>query len=289
VIKGLVINRFGDEGILLNSGNATNNVVKGNFIGTNVSGTSALPNGLGVEINNAPDNTIGGSRPAARNLISGNDSDGVEIVNAVATDNAVLGNLIGTDKEGTEKLGNVGSGVSVGCDGCDDNIVGGTLPDTANTIAFNGNDGVTVHILTSDTSVSILRNSIFSNGDLGIDLDDDGVTPNDLGDGDTGPNGLQNYPVLSSAENAGGKTTIEGVLNSKPNETFKVRFFSNPSGTNEGEKYIGAKSITTNLNGNGSFTFKPENKVPVGDRVTATVTRNSTGDTSEFSAPEEVG
>jgi hypothetical protein len=137
------------------------------------------------------------------------------------------------------------------------------------------------------TGESILRNSIFSNEDLGIDLDNDGVTPNDLGDGDTGTNNLQNYPVLSSAENAGGDTTIEGALNSKPNETFMVRFFSNPSG-NEGKKYIGAKSVTTNLNGNVAFTFKPANKVPVGHRVTATVTRNSTNDTSEFSAPEEV-
>ena len=287
VIKGLVINRFGEEGILINSSHATNNAVKGNFIGTNVSGTSALPNLLGIEINNAPDNTIGGSRPAARNLISGNDSDGVQFVNALARDNAVLGNLIGTDKEGTGDLGNAGSGVIdfPGCVVCDDNIVGGTLPDTANTIAFNDNDGVTVH---AGDRNSILRNSIFSNGDLGIDLTDDGVTPNDLGDGDSGPNDLQNYPVLSSAENAGGDTTIEGVLNSKPNETFKVRFFSNPSGTDEGKKYIGAKSVTTNLNGNASFTFEPANEVPVGRTITATATRNTTDDTSEFSAPEEV-
>jgi hypothetical protein len=114
-----------------------------------------------------------------------------------------------------------------------------------------------------------------------------GPTPNDLADGDTGPNNLQNFPILSSAENSGGETTIEGILNSKPNQTFKVRFFSNPSG-NEGKKYIGAKSVTTNLNGNASFTFKPENQVPAGRTITATATRNSTGETPEFSAPEEV-
>jgi hypothetical protein len=79
------------------------------------------------------------------------------------------------------------------------------------------------------------------------------------------------------------------MLDSTPDETFKIRFFSNPAGDPlEGKKYIGAKSVTTNAAGNGSFTFKPENQVPAGQTITATATRNSTGDTSEFSTPEEV-
>jgi hypothetical protein len=85
-----------------------------------------------------------------------------------------------------------------------------------------------------------------------------------------------------------GETTVEGALNSLSNRIFRIRFFSNPSGS-EGKKYIGAKSNgTTNANGNVSFAFKPENKVPAGQTVTATATRGSTGDTSEFSGPEEV-
>ena len=72
------------------------------------------------------------------------------------------------------------------------------------------------------------------------------------------------------------------------NRTFRVRFFSNPSGS-EGKKYIGAKNVTTNAGGStDTFTFEPENKVPAGQTITATATRNSTGDTSEFSGQEEV-
>jgi titin len=94
---------------------------------------------------------------------------------------------------------------------------------------------------------------------------------------------------MGLAENSGGETTIQGTLDSMPNETFKIRFFSNPTGDPlEGKKYIGAKSVTTDASGDGSFTFKPDNQVPAGQTITATATRNSTGDTSEFSATEEV-
>jgi CSLREA domain-containing protein len=292
VIKGLAINLFGGNSISIGypGEDTEDNRVVGNFIGTDSSGTLDRGNGAGVALISDPGtagNTVGGSRPAGRNLISGNDMSGVLIVGA--RDNAIFGNLIGTSKNGTDALGNSGDGVYMfaGQGGAVDNIVGGTLPETANTIAFNGEDGVQV---TNNTSIgnSILRNSIFSNDGLGMNLDDDGETPNDPDDEDTGPNNLQNKPNLTSAENSGNQTTVKGDLNSEPNETFKVRFFSNPSG-NEGKKYIGAKSVTTNANGNtGTFTFKPENKVPTGQNLTATATRYSTGDTSEFAGSEEV-
>ena len=82
---------------------------------------------------------------------------------------------------------------------------------------------------------------------------------------------------------------VGGSLNSRPNQKFKIRFFSNSPGGSEGEKYIGAKNVATDANGNtGAFSFKPENKVPAVRTITATATRTSTGDTSEFSATEEV-
>jgi CSLREA domain-containing protein len=292
VIKGLVINRFGGNSISIGypGFEVRNNKVVGNFIGTDPSGLMARPNGAGVALISDPgtsDNTIGGSRPAGRNLISGNDLSGVLIVGG--RDNAIFGNLIGTAKNGTDALGNSGDGVRMfaGQGGATENIVGGTLPDTANTIAFNGEDGVQVE---NDTSVGngILRNSIYSNDEQGIDLGNDGATANDEDDLDPGPNNLQNKPDLTSAENSGGETTVEGTLNSLSNRNFRVRFYSNPSG-NEGKKYIGAKSnVKTKANGNISFTFKPENKVPAGRTITATATRGSTGDTSEFSGSEVV-
>ncbi len=304
-IKGLVINRFGSNGIDVGGfgSNAHGTRVVGNFIGTDPSGTLDRGNdGRGVVIysEGTSGNTVGSGRVEGRNLISGNGSGGVGIFSQAA-DNAVLGNLIGTKKNGTGALTNAGSGVEI--DGnSSDNLVGGTLPGDANTIAFNSGDGVTVghwNDFTQDpddtsTGNSIARNSIFENA-LGIDLVGGseigfGTTANDDDDPDDGPNNLQNKPNLTSAQNSGPTTTIKGSLNSEPDETFRLRFYSNPpSGGAEGKKYIGQKSVSTNANGNtGSFTFIPENKVGAGQSVTATATRNSTGDTSEFSTARVV-
>jgi CSLREA domain-containing protein len=303
VVKGLAINRFRGIGLQIGgpAADARDNRVVGNFIGTDPGGTQDLGNnGRGVVIfsEGTSDNTIGGSRPAGRNLISGNQGGGVGIFSR-SSDNAVQGNLIGTKKDGRGVLTNAGNGVLID-GGASDNLVGGTLSGTANTIAFNGGDGVTIghedeFMVGLDTSTgnSILRNSIFENA-LGIDLVGGnetgfGTTANDDGDDDEGPNNLQNKPDLTSAENAGGETTVKGDLNSTPDETFKVRFFSNPpTGGAEGKKYIGAKSVTTNANGNDSFSFSPTQKVPKLHGITATATRYSTGDTSEFSTARVV-
>jgi hypothetical protein len=145
------------------------------------------------------------------------------------------------------------------------------------------------------TGNSILRNSMFSNDRAGIDLGGDSTTPNDPGDADAGPNNLQNKPRIGLAENSGGESTVQGILDSTPNKTFKILFFSNPAADPlegktqiKGTEYIGAKSVTTDASGNDFFTFNPDNQVPAGRTITATATRNSTGDTSEFSATEEV-
>ena len=195
----------------------------------------------------------------------------------------MLGNLVGTKKDGTTALANANAGVSINSGS--KNTVSG------NTIAFNGSDGVSINdvdsIPNNTNGNSVLSNSIFSNGELGIDLDLDGLDPNDVGDADTGPNGLQNKPVLSVAKTVSGKTTIKGNLNSHPNETYAIQLFSNPSGANEGSKLIAQTNITTDGSGNRSFTFLPA-RVAVGRNITATATRNSTSDTSEFSSPRKV-
>jgi hypothetical protein len=155
-------------------------------------------------------------------------------------------------------------------------------------VAFNGNDGVDI---ASGAGNAISRNSIFSNGGLGIDLaggfeDAAGNTANDPGDLDAGANGLQNKPILSSAKTVSGKTTITGKLNSAREVGFVVQFFSNPSG-NEGKKFVGQKIVVTDTNGNASFAFSPATAVPVGQTVTATA-KGRGSDTSEFSAPKTV-
>ncbi len=132
-------NRF--DGVLINTsqGMATDNVVEGNYIGTDVNGTGAMANGLaGVAISastlSASNNTIGGTTPAARNVISGNSQPdgsgvGVQILGAAATENLVEGNFIGLDVSGTSPLSN-DTGVLI--NGAADNIIGGmtTRPGT---------------------------------------------------------------------------------------------------------------------------------------------------------------
>jgi CSLREA domain-containing protein len=195
VVKGLVINRFDSFGVTVFDG-GSGSTIEGNFIGTNPSGTMDQGNHIGgVSLFFESANiAVGGNTPAARNLISGNDGRGVEIF--VSTGNEVMGNLIGTKRDGIGSLRNSDEGVNLF--GSSDNIIGDGTAEGANTIAFNGLDGVQVRTSTSGEGEgnSVSRNSIFSNGDLGIDLDNDGPTTNDLGDPDAGPNNLQNKPVL---------------------------------------------------------------------------------------------
>ncbi len=299
VIKGLMINRFNDTGVRI-FGDVTGVRVEGNFIGTDVDGDQELSNGNGVIVSNgASDSTIGRSTPEARNIISGNAVTGVSIQDTsggLTTNNKVLGNLIGTKNDGTSALPNDKSGVTL--TGASNNTVGGSTAAAANTIAFNGGDGVRVGTATFNgnnpvvpTGDVILRNSIFSNAGLGIELlgpDEDSTTDvptaNDGGtadDSDAGPNGLQNKPVLTSATT----TTIVGVLDSKPDTPFTVRYFSQGGG-NEGKKFIGQKRVPTDADGRVTFTFSPANAVAAGHKITATATGPE--GTSEFSAPREV-
>jgi len=286
VVKGFVINRF-LYGIGIDS--ATGNTIEGNFIGTNAAGTVDVGNrtsGVSV-LGIGSNNTVGGTSPAACNLISANGQrprTGDNGVVISGSGNRVLDNYIGTDRTGTESLGNGDSGVTFYTAG--PNAVGGNTAASANVIAFNGHDGVTIYNPGS-TANSILRNSIFSNAEFGIDLGD-GRTTNDAGDTDDGPNNLQNFPRITPAETLGDTTTIKGQLNSTPSTTFEVRFFSNPSNDNEGKRFIGKMSVDTDENGNtDTFTFSPANTVAQGQKITATAT-DPGGNTSEFSAPREV-
>ncbi len=273
---------------------ATSNRVDSNFIGTDVNGTSDLGNGeLGVRVE-TPGNFIGSAAANAGNVISGNGGVGVGILATDVSDasgNRILGNLIGSYLNGNQASGGNFQGVFIS--NAPGNLVGGIVAGTgsgaSNTISGNANNGVMV-IGDSATGNRILNNSIFDNGDpngLGIALNNDSVTANDAGDADTGPNNLQNFPTLNSAANSGG-TRIQGDLDSTPNQTFTIQFFSNPApndptGFGEGETFLGETTVTTNASGFAPFTFTSQFALPEGQLIAATATKNSTGDTSEFS------
>jgi hypothetical protein len=173
-IKGLVINGFDSRGIVVEGFNTTGNKVEGNFIGTDAAGTSALGNEDGVDIQQADDTTVGGTVSGARNVISGNRDAGIQIVSDSATGNEVLGNYIGTDKNGTADLGNSGRGVIVA--DAKDSTIGGTASGVRNVISGNNLHGVQIQSLfLNPTGNKVEGNFIGTNasgtGALGNGLD----------------------------------------------------------------------------------------------------------------------
>ena len=308
---GNVISDASNDGIEVADSPGT--VIQGNFIGTDITGTVAIHNGgntrdAAVLILNSSDVLIGGTDAGAGNLISGNS--GTAILIQTSTGQSVQGNLIGTQIDGVSPLGNASHGVSVSIfSGESNNTIGGTQARAANVIAFNGGNGVVAvgfHTPdTGDTGYSILGNSIFQNGALGIDLvaelnvffsTGDGVTPNDVGDPDIGGNNLQNFPVLTSAT-TNADTTVEGTLNSIADTTFRVEFFSNsavdPSGFGEGQTFLGFADVTTDASGDASISATLPVAVPGGEFITATATltdpqSGELTDTSEVSQAIEV-
>ena len=269
---------------LLIRGGAAQNLVQGNFIGPNVAGNLTIGNlSSGVSIDLSVANRIGGTAVGARNVISGNAGNGLQIING-SMGNFLEGNFIGTDLNGVASLPNTGRGIFLSVDSAS-NTVGGTAPGAGNTIAFNFVGGVVVGS-SALSGNAILGNSIRQNTGLGIDLNADGITVNDLGDGDGGPNGLQNFPILTSANSGGAGTVIAGNLNSTAGSVFRVEFFSSVScdaaGNGEGQVFVGSTTVTTDGAGNGSVNVTLPTVIPGGRQLTATAT-NQAGNTSEFS------
>lgn len=137
-VHSLVVNRWRETGIFLASG-SDGSRVEGSFIGTDVAGTAALPNDIGVKINQSSNNTIGTG--AAGNVISGNTNAGVRISSASATGNDIWNNLIGTDVTGNAALGN---SVGVEIATSQGNTIGGTSGSQGNIISGNADEGISL-------------------------------------------------------------------------------------------------------------------------------------------------
>jgi titin len=291
---GNVISGNIGPGVRIKDDQTSGNLVQGNFVGTDATGSVALPNGSqGVLIlQGASGNIIGGTDPGAGNVISGNMQEGVLIKDNGTSGNVVAGNLIGTDVTGTLALGNGSHGVSI-INTSSNNTIGGTDAGAGNVIAYNGGIGVRIGTNVRDLCVgnAIRGNAIYGNAGIGIDLGSDGVTPNHDGGGATGPNELQNYPVLTSAVADSGGVTIAGTLNGAANTVYVLEFFANsaldPSGYGQGEVFLGTWTVTTDADGNASFTASFAAAVAEDQFITATAT-DPDNNTSEFSAGLEV-
>lgn len=150
-IRGLAINRFGRVGISLAGGD--NNVIAGNFVGTDASGLVDLGNGsvgiYGEFASLSNGNLIGGTAPAARNIVSGNGNAGI-LFEFQAVNNVVRGNFVGLGADGATVIANNGAGVGfgsftggtiIGGDDDDDGAADGTV-NSRNVISGNAGSGI---------------------------------------------------------------------------------------------------------------------------------------------------
>lgn len=265
------------------------NLIQGNYIGTNATGTAGIGNYIAILVGiSTVDLLVGGNISTAGNLISSNSL--AIWLYSNQSNSQILGNRIGTDASGAAPLGNGNSIYILNSSG---SFIGGTGPGEGNIMAFNGYQGILVEgDATSSLNNRILGNSIFANGQLGIDLVQPGgpynaVNPNDAGDSDTGANNFQNYPVLTSVTYSAGMISVSGTLNSESNKTYILEFFANhacdPLGNGPGERYLGNVVVTTDGSGNASFTQVLAAELNPGEVITSTATDPS-GNTSEYSA-----
>ena len=276
---GNLISGNGTYGVFIADSGTTGNLVRGNFIGTNASGSAALANGFsGIIIaGGAQNNEIGGGI-GGRNVISGNATYGILIADAGTSSNLVHGNTIGLNATGSGPVPNGGQGIALQ-NGATLNQIGGSGIGDSNLIAGNTLEGVV--LFDSGTQQNRLsQNSIFSNHIRGITLN-------------SGTNNDQAAPTLSSAVlgpagNIGG-TDVGGMLaNSAVNATFHIEFFASPPGNDEGQFFAGSADVMTDGSGTAAFAaVHLSAAIPKDYLITATAT-DSNGNTSQLSPTQPV-
>jgi uncharacterized repeat protein (TIGR01451 family) len=219
-------------------------LVAGNFIGTDITGTTALPNtGNGVTADGAQNAAIGGTTAGAQNVISGNAGSGVVMSGGGTYMDVVQGNLIGTDLTGTQNLGNGARGVDI--ENTQGNTVGGTGAGAANTIAYSAQEGVRV---SAGIDNVISGNAVFGNGGSGINLVQGG-------------NQTQPAPMLTFMPPLGGSSngTLDVSLTAAPNTTYTIEVFSNTTlpatGQEQGQSFVTTTALATGPGGSGSVSL----------------------------------
>lgn len=271
-----VISGNGDDGVEVSHTSATtNNVITGNYIGTDLSGTRApaytanANTGVyledGVTANVVQDNVIGNNAKGGVRIVNGG-------TNGITTGTIVRRNRIGVSIDGTA-IPNGQYGVSV------DGSVSVIGP--SNVIADNGGGGI-ISVETDALRNTFTQNSIYDNTGLAVDLAPlNSVNPNDPGDADSGPNTLLNHPVFTSATD----TAITGTACAGCTVELYLTGSSGSGGAGNGP--LRTFQATTTADGNGAFSFSPAN-LSLGSWLSATAT-DASGDTSEPADNVELG
>ncbi|MFD0799218.1 beta strand repeat-containing protein, partial [Maribacter chungangensis] len=307
-------------GIRFHTGIGVNNIVAGNYIGTDITGNVALANSThGIVLGDISGNRIGTNGDGVNdenegNVISGNGDTGIRI--SSSNNNSISGNKFGIGADGSSSIPNgdeaiyvAGSSAdnSIGYNGTsvvsDANIVGNQFKDTNRTAVVIGDSGLRNRIS---------RNSFSNSAGLGIDLNNDLVSSNDNGDGDTGPNTILNFPVIETAEIVGTVLSITGFAPANS----EIEFYEADAGPSpnpnpyaesfgEGERYLftvlegsgndldGTTGTYTN-DGTGAGTTRTQNRfefsVDISALALASASRltalaiDTNGNTSEFNS-----
>jgi titin len=289
-----VISANADEGLFIDGTGATNNIIQGNYIGTDITGMTGHGNGYeGITLQNAIATQVGGTVSGAGNLISANNNRGIYM--ASASWNVVLGNFIGTKADGTNALGNLYHNIDIDA-GSISNTIGGAAAGAGNHIEFAQTPLYSgVRVRTGAMANLISGNCIFSNAELGIDLSppdgSSGYGTNSIVHLETNvavnaANAGQNYPVLTNVY-CGTATQIRGTFDSGTNKTYVLQFFSSPVGNKlgcgEGQVFLGQTNLALGAICPSNFTVLLPGSVPQGWVITATAT-DPANNTSEFSA-----
>ena len=233
------------SGIQIQGGTSSGNLVQGNFVGSDHTGKSAIPNAMGVEISRGNENTIGGTTPGARNIIVSNSGDGVFVE---GDGNLIQGNYIGLNVDG-EPLGNGDDGVEL--QGffftvATNTVVGGAMENARNVISANGGDGVVIiggTIRGEITLNSVVGNFIGTNPTATVpELDGESEAGGEFG------NGRHGVFIQSAPDNEVRDNVISGNLASG----IALRSFPDSSTSTRGTEILG-NLIGTNLAGDAAL------------------------------------
>ncbi len=257
-------------------------VIEGNYLGSDPSGFVVQNNGAGVMVSG--DNVrIGGTTPGSGNLITGSQIN-IE-VRPGATGTIVQGNLIGTKADGSGYLGTLSSAMRIYGS---QTLVGGLEPGAGNRVSYTIRG---IAIAANNAVGNTIFSNVFTGGyGYGIDLGNDEVTRNDLGDSDAGANNLQNFPIVTSVIRSSESTRVIGGLDSIASTEFTLQFFVKRS-SSTGDDLLGTGSVTTNTGGAARFDFTFPGSTAANEFISATAT-DADGNTSElfrqYSAPVQL-
>ncbi len=295
---GNVISGNGGSGVTVMESNA---LLLGNLIGVTRSAAPLGNASSGVRVINSSVTVGQAPNLANGNIIGANTSHGISVTGGSSL--TAHGNFIGCTATGAD-VGNGGDGIQhgpwIGAGIFGVTSIGGTGAGMGNSIAYNNGDGIylTEPFGIGSSYLSILGNSIWANTGMGIDLGNNGLTLNDVGDVDSGANHRQNFPVLLAAT----PTKVLGRLDSTPNTRFRIECFraeADATGYGEGRYYLGSVDTTSNSTGLAIFGLSGMT-LSAGQTITATasvigthpdpaVTSDLIQDTSEFAANVAVG